>query len=149
MIHDRKHTKTCLSPSNQILEANNLLHILDPMFWILSYPKSILVFPLDHSRHIRQLLQRCSLSDFTWSLTLKHKTLSLPWPPCVYICAYMLHRCICKCVIFVLFNVFHYLCPIRKWSLALYFGKQYCTEMLHCYLLPCTMFCNYLLWNRN
>ena len=42
--------------------------------------------------------------------------------------------CICICVIFILFNWFHYLCPRRTWSLALYFGKQYCTKMLHCYL---------------
>ena len=48
--------------------------------------------------------------------------------------------CICICVIFILFNWFHYLCPRRTWSLALYFGKQYCTKMLHCYLFPCTLF---------
>ena len=44
--------------------------------------------------------------------------------------------CICICVIFILFNWFHYLCPRRTCSLALYFGKQYCTKMLHCYLRP-------------
>ena len=48
--------------------------------------------------------------------------------------------CLCICVIFILFNWFHYLCPRRTWSLALYFGKQYCTKMLHCYLFPCTLF---------
>ena len=40
MIHDRQKTVTCLLPSNQLLEANKLLHILDPMYGILSYPKS-------------------------------------------------------------------------------------------------------------
>ena len=48
--------------------------------------------------------------------------------------------CICIYVIFILFDWFHYLCPRRTWSLALYFGKQYCTKMLHCYLFPCTLF---------
>ena len=48
--------------------------------------------------------------------------------------------CICIWVISILFNWFHYLCPRRTWSLALYFGKQYCTKMLHCYLFPCTLF---------
>ena len=48
--------------------------------------------------------------------------------------------CICICVIFILFNWFHYLCPRRTWSLALYFGKQYCTKIVHCYLFPCTLF---------
>ena len=48
--------------------------------------------------------------------------------------------CKCICVIFILFNWFHYLCPRRTWSVALYFGKQYCTKMLHCCLFPCTLF---------
>ena len=66
----------------------------------------------------------------------------------IYICIYMhidpyvlyLSICICICVIFILFNWFHYLYPRRTWSLALYFGKQYCTKMFHCYLFPCTLF---------
>ena len=65
---------------------------------------------------------------------------------CLYIYAYRsicfiyISICLCICVIFILFNWFHYLCPRRTWSLALYFGKQYCTKMLHCYLFPCTLF---------
>ena len=56
-----------------------------------------------------------------------------PYVLCISIC-----RCIC--VIFILFHWFHYLCPRRTWSLALYFVKHYCTKMLHCYLFPCTLF---------
>ena len=41
MTNGRQKTKSCLFPSNQLLEVNNLLHILDPMYGILSYPKSI------------------------------------------------------------------------------------------------------------
>ena len=33
-------SKNCLFPSNQLLEANNPLLILSPMYGILSYPKS-------------------------------------------------------------------------------------------------------------
>ena len=67
---------------------------------------------------------------------------------CLYMYKYMhidpyvlsISICICICVIFILFYWFHYQCPRRTWSLALYFGKQYCTKMLHCYLFPCTLF---------
>ena len=62
----------------------------------------------------------------------------------IYIYAYRsicyISICICICVIFILFYWFHYLCPRRTWSLVLYFGKQYCTKMLHCYLFPCSLF---------
>ena len=65
---------------------------------------------------------------------------------CLYIYAYRsicfiyISICLCICVIFILFYWFHYLYPRRTWSLALYFGKQYCIKMLHCYLFPCTLF---------
>ena len=40
MIHGKQRIKNCLFPSNQLLEANNPLLILGPMYGILSYPKS-------------------------------------------------------------------------------------------------------------
>ena len=69
MIHDRQ--KTCLFPANKLLEANNLFHILDTRYGILSFPKSVQI-----SRHIRQLLQQCSVSDLAClSLTVKQNVL--------------------------------------------------------------------------
>ena len=70
MIHDRQYTKTfCFFPSNQLLEANNQLHILDPMSGILSYPNLIHVAPQDHPKDIfvnHYSTARC----LTWLLLL-------------------------------------------------------------------------------
>ena len=69
-------------------------------------------------KHIRQLLQHCSVSDLTWwSLTLKHNVLLTLTSMWIYIYIHIdihvlyVSICICMCVIFILFHLSHHLCP--------------------------------------
>ena len=93
MIHDRQKTKTCLFPSNQLLEANNLLH------YITSKTYSSIITALF-----------CVRFDVVITDIKQQNVLITVTSMWIYIYIYMfcMYLCVFVCVIFTLFHLSHY-----------------------------------------